>query len=129
MRKTLVILTLVALIALAAAAPVLAANGPNDQPFFTLVGIVTDKGPDDLDPIFVQIYHGNRFAQPEIGNILEVQVTSNTVFRRWTPSGCVPDIPANVNPGDTISIHGMVVGGVFVGDRVTVDVPLDCCTP
>ena len=79
--------------------------------------------------IAVYVYHGNRFLKDLLLDEVQVEATENTEYRRWTPTGCVPDDPQNVDAGDTISIHGMVVEGVFVGDRVTVDVPLVCCTP
>ncbi len=126
MNKIVTILMFVVLVALAGAAPALAANGPNDEPFFTLVGIVSGKTDSE---IYVDVYHGNRFAKPHYGENLTVQVTSNTEYRRWTPAGCVPATFDDVDAGDTISIHGMVFDGIFVGDRVTVNVPLDCCTP
>ena len=74
-------------------------------------------------------YREDAKRQKTIRVARDVEVAENTEYRRWTPIGCVPIDPANVDAGDTISIHGMVVDGVFVGDRVTVDVPLDCCTP
>jgi hypothetical protein len=131
MRKKAVVLVLVALMALMSAAPTMAANGPRDKQFFTLVGIVASADIDEAGAgtITVHVYHGNRFLKDQLLEEVQVQVTEDTEYRRWTPIGCVPDDPANVGEGDTISIHGMVVDGVFVGDRVTVDVPLDCCTP
>ena len=131
MHKKAAVLVLVALMVLVSAAPVMAANGPRDRPFFTLVGIVVsaDIDGDGAGTIAVDVYHGNRFLKDLLLEEVQVEVTANTEYRRWTPTGCVPDDPANVGAGDTISIHGMVVEGVFVGDRVTVDVPLVCCTP
>jgi hypothetical protein len=131
MHKKAVLLVLVALIALVTAAPALAANGPNDKPFFTLVGIVESATIDEfgVGSITVTVYHGNRFLKDLFLQDVTVQVTDDTEYRRWTPAGCVPDDAENVNAGDTISIHGFVVDSVFRGGRVTVDVPLDCCTP
>lgn len=136
MRKKMIVLTLVVVMVVASTAPALAAgrSRTNELPgrqFFTLVGIVHAE---NIDPagsgnVTVTVYHGNRFAKPHFGTELTVQVTAvGTEYRRWTPAGCVPTIPDNVNVGDTISIHGMVDGGVFHGERVTVDVPLLCCS-
>jgi hypothetical protein len=59
-----------------------------------------------------------------------VQVTDETVYRSWTPGGCVLADPEDVEEGDTVSIHGMVVEeDTFSATRVTIGVPLDCCTP
>jgi hypothetical protein len=131
MRKKVGILVFVALIALTIATPALAANGPNDKPFFTLVGIVKSANIDEFGAgsIVVTVYHGNRFLKDKFFQDVTVLVDEGTEYRRWTPAGCVPTDPSNVNADDTISIHGFVVEGVFEGDRVTVDVPLDCCTP
>jgi len=142
MRKKLVVLMSVILVALAAATPALAA-GPGSavqerhadssqqprlpgQQYFTLVGIITGVSGDTIT---VEVYHGNRFAKPYIGQELVVQVNDSTEYWRWTPAGCLPIDPAEVSVGDTTSIHGMVSDGLFVANRVTIDVPLDCCTP
>ena len=142
MKKKLVVLMLVALVGLAAAAPALAAGRGGDadnrhadgnqrprlpgRQYFTLVGIITEVSGDTIT---VEVYHGNRFVKPYIGLELAVQVNAGTEYRRWTPTGCVPIDPDEVTVGDTTSIHGMVSDETFVASRVTVDVPLDCCTP
>jgi hypothetical protein len=56
-------------------------------------------------------------------------MTANTLYRRWTPADCVPIPFEEIEVGDTTSIHGSVSEGAFLAERVTVDVPLDCCTP
>lgn len=104
-------------------------NVPEDLPgrqYFTLVGVISDL---TSDAITVQVHNGNRFVKPFAGDSLTVELTAGTVYRRWTPAGCV-EIPfEEVDLGDTTSIHGSVSEGVFLAERVTVDVPLDCCTP
>jgi hypothetical protein len=131
MRKKAAVVVMVVLVALVCVVPAMAANGPLDEPFFTLVGFVESAGisADGSGTIGVEVIHGNRFLKDLYLQTVQVQVTEVTEYRRWTPAGCVPTDPSNVDEGDTISIHGLVVGGVFVGDRVTIDVPLDCCTP
>jgi hypothetical protein len=143
MKKKMFVLALVALVALVSVAPALAAGpgpGPGKQlrcrrgtgndcipgiPLFTLVGILRGIGEGSLT---VEVHHGNRFAQPYVGTELEVVTTEVTVYQRWTPTGCVPMEPEEIQEGDTTSMHGLVQEGIFTASRVTVGVPLDSYT-
>ncbi len=162
MRKTLILLALSAVVALASTSMAFAAGGrqgnmpqpqkqgsmhqPQNQgkmhqprnrgdarpeespgrPYFTLVGIISHI---DAGGITVQIHNGNRFVKDYVGGELTIKVADGAEYRRWTPSGCVPIDPADIEAGDTASIRGSVMEGVFWAERITVDVPLDCCTP
>ncbi len=144
MKKKLMLLALVAAVALVTAGPALAAGGGHGnihrhelikrsgpralpgQQYFALVGIITGLNPGTVT---VEVHNGNRFVKEYIGGELTVEVGEDTEYRRWTPTGCIPIEPDEVEVDDTTSIHGTVIEGVFRADRVTVDVPLDCCTP
>ena len=140
MKRKLAVLVLVALVALLAATPALAAGpgggkgqqhrlGNNQGQWFvpqsfSLVGTITAL---DGNAITVQVYNGNRIVQPYIGQALTVQVTDSTRYRQWQPGGCIPISFGDVAVGDTTSIQGTVSNSTFTAQRVTVDVP--CCTP
>ena len=139
MKRKLTVLIFVALVAMLAATPALAAgpgggkgqqhqlgNYQGGQPvrqWFSLVGVITEVG---TSSITVQIYNGNRIVQPYIGQVLTVQVTGTTRYRQWQPGGCIPITFGDVQVGDTTSIQGILSNGTFTAQRVTVDVP--CCT-
>jgi hypothetical protein len=140
MRKRIVVLLFVFLLVVVTAGSAIAAkkrSGKSEfpgQPYFTVVGFVNGiTGNGGASYIIVGAVNGNRFSKAYIeeGIPMTVQVFSSpeTEYRRWTPSGCVPASFDDVDEGDTVSIHGNVVSGAFEGTRVTVDVPLDCCTP
>jgi hypothetical protein len=131
MKKKLVILAMVALIALGTASTAMAGasqgqGSKHGRQLFALVGTITAIG---SDTITVQVVDGNRFVWPYIGQglTLTVQVTDSTRFFEWTPDGRVPITLADVAESDTTSIHGTVANDVFTANWVTVDVP--CVTP
>ncbi len=131
MGKKVTIAILAVLLLLTSAGPALAVDLPGVQ-YFTLVGVIKSASlTENGGTITVQVYHGNRFIQKNgwLGKQLAVQVKSGAEYRQYTPSGCIPAPYSIVQPGKTVSIHGKVSGGVFYGDRITVDVPLTCCTP
>jgi hypothetical protein len=139
MKRKLAVLVLLALVTLLAATPALAAgprggNGQQHQygnaqgqrlvrQWFSLTGVITAL---DGTEITVQVYNGNRIAQPYIGQALTVQVTDGTRYRQWQADGCIPISFGDLVVGDTTSVQGMVSDGTFTAQRVTVDVP--CCT-
>ena len=131
MRRNVTIIALAALLLLTSVGPVLAAELPGVQ-CFTLVGIVESASlTADGGTITVQVYHGNRFIQRNdwIGKQLTVNADADAEYRQYTPAGCIPATYEIVQPGKTVSIHGMVSNGTFTGDRITIGVPLTCCTP
>jgi Domain of unknown function (DUF5666) len=141
MKKRLAILALVAVVTLVAVAPALASGPrqgrgqvfeeqkqmgkPPSQQLFTLVGTITAI---DGGAITIQVRSGNRPVRPYVGQELTVQLTENTRYRQWTPNGCVPIDLVDVSVGDTVSVQGVVGDDTFVARRVTIDVPLNCCT-
>jgi hypothetical protein len=144
MRNKLAILALVVVVSLVAVAPALAA-GPGwgkaqllheqrqlsrapRQPFFALAGVITAIDADG-GTITVQVQSGNWVVKQYIGQQLTIQVTETTRYRQWTPQGCVPIEFGEVSVEDTASVQGVLSDGAFVAQRVTVDVPLNCCTP
>jgi len=92
--------------------------------FFTLTGTIAVLG---IDSISVMVHNGNRFIKPYVGQEVVVAVTGDTVYRRYTPDGCVPIGFEDLEVGDSVSVTGTVSEGAFTAQRVTVDVP--CCTP
>lgn len=137
MKKRMVILLVVALMVVISAGPTMAAQkrtnrvteGLPGKQYFTMVGFITGKG---VSAIGVEVIHGNRFSKSLIGTVKRVWVDpsgKNTEFLHWTPFGCVESDWDAVVVGDTVSVHGYVVNKVFEANRVTVGVPLDCCTP
>lgn len=132
MSRKVTIIALAALLLLVAAVPALAVDLPGVQ-YFTLVGIIQNDTLDDdgVGTIMVQVYHGNRFIQQNglLDQQLTVEVKEGAEYRLYTPAGCIPADPSIVEAGKTVSIHGMVENDTFVGDRITVGVPLTCCTP
>lgn len=152
MKRTLGLLVAVAMLALITVGPAFAAGGghgvmhrhqnqiqakaaPEELPgrqYFTLVGTITGVGDESVD---VQIYSGNRFVKEYIGDPeeeLTVAVHEDTEYWTWAETGCTQieegDI-GSVSVGDTASVRGMVSEGGFLADRITLGVPLDCCTP
>ena len=137
MKRKLGVLVLVALVALLAATPALAAGPGEGKGFqhkeggplggrqarqaFALVGVITAL---DSNTITIQVYHSNRIVQSSIGQELTVHLTGSTRYRQWTADGCIPASFDAVQVGDTASIMGRVSDGAYVAERVTVDVPL-----
>ncbi len=131
MNRKIIIIALAALLLLTSVGPALAVELPGVQ-YFTLVGIVEGASlTADGGTITVQVYHGNRFIQKNgwIDGQLTVTTEADAEYRQYTPAGCIPATYAIVQPGKTVSIHGMVSNGTFTGDRITIGVPLTCCTP
>ena len=121
MRKKLVILAMVALIALVTVAPALASakavnSGSHQQ--FSALGTIADI---DGDTITIQVSEGSRLVWPSIGQELIVQMTPDTLYYRWTPDGLAPITFGEVKVGDRANIHGTVdEDGDFTADRVIV---------
>jgi hypothetical protein len=132
MNRKLGVLLLVALLLAVGAGPALAAGPrpvrttelPGIQ-YFTMVGFITDKG-DDY--IVVEVIHGNRFSKPYIGDDVSVMRRPDAELRRYTIVGCLLATWDQIAAGHTVSVQGYVVDGEFQATRITVDVPLTCCS-
>lgn len=132
MNRKITIIALAALLLLTSVGPVLAVDELPGVQYFTLVGIVEEVSlTAEGDTITVQVYHGNRFIQKNgwLDGLLTVNVEADAEYRQYTPAGCIPATSEIVQPGRTVSIHGMVSNETFTGDRITIGVPLTCCTP
>jgi hypothetical protein len=122
MRKKLVVLAMVALVALVTATPGLASgngvNGGSYRQFFSVLGTITAI---DGDTITVQVLEGSRLVWPYIGQALTVQMTPTTLYYKWTPDGLLSITFSDVKVGNTTNIHGTVAeDGDFTAGRVTV---------
>lgn len=121
MRKKLVILAMVALVALVTATPALASgDGVKDSnpQQFSVLGIITATGDDTIT---IQVLEGSRLVWPYIGQALTVQMTPATLYFEETPDGRVAIELVDVEEGDATNIHGSVAeDGGFTAARVTV---------
>ncbi|HNS52292.1 MAG TPA: hypothetical protein PKO09_14055 [Anaerolineae bacterium] len=99
------------------------ASLPGKQ-LFTLTGNISAL---ESSAITVMVRNGNRFVKPYVGQDLVVSVTDGTMYRMYTPGGCLPIAFEDLEVGDSVSVVGSVAGDGFTAQRVTVDVP--CCTP
>ncbi len=144
MRKKVIILVVVALAVLVIATPALADGSGTgktwrhrervrqynlaERPIFALTGVITAL---DLESgtITVEVHGGNLPVKPYVGgDPLVVLVTDETTYKQWTETGCVPIDASEVSVDDTVSMQGIVSGDTFTANRVTVDVPLSCCS-
>jgi hypothetical protein len=146
MKKKLTILALVALAVLVVATPALAdGSGVGkiwrhrervrehtlaERQIFALTGVITALDLEsDTPTITVEVRNGTPLVKPYIGeDPLVVLVTDETTYKQWTETGCVPIDASEVSMGDTVSMQGIVSGETFTANRVTVDVPLNCCS-
>ena len=121
MRKKLVVLAMVALVALVTVTPTLASgNGVNNGSHqkFSVLGTITTI---DGDTITVQVLEGSQLVWPFIGQALAVQMTPDTLYYEWTPDGLVSITFGDVKVGDRTNIHGTVAeDGDFTAVRVIV---------
>ena len=92
MRKLLVMLAMMALVALTTVAPALATgggfNGSIGQQLFFALGTITAL--DDGDALTVHVLEGSRLIWPSIGQRLTVHMSPDTLFFRRTPNGLGP---------------------------------------
>jgi hypothetical protein len=125
MMKRLVVWAMVALVALAAVTPALAAGdgqvgpGGRDQQFFSAKGTITDIG---VDTITIKVLGGTGAVWPYIGDELTVAVNDGTVYLRWTGDGRESISFADLAIGNMTNIRGAVAEDGFTADQVTVDV-------
>lgn len=122
MKKSLVMLMVIALLAISAT-PVLAARGvppqppvPNRGTLFTLAGVITAI---EGNVVTVTVVGGNPVVKPYIGQAVALQTTSTTRFLQVTPTGTVIITLADLEVGQNVSAQGTLVSGVWTANRIT----------
>ena len=121
MRKRLVVVAIVTLVAVVTCTPALASgerasSGSHEK--FSVLGTITAI---EADTITIQVLEGSRLVQPYIGQALTVQITSTTLYYRWTPDGLVSISYSDVKVDDRANIHGTIADdGDFTTSRVIV---------
>ena len=123
MKKSLVVLMVVALF-LVSAVPALAARGQPPQPparnrggMFTLAGTITAI---DGTVVTVQVVGGNPLVKPYVGQTLALQTLESTRFLQVTATGTVVITLADLAVGQNVSAQGSLVNNVWVTGRITV---------
>lgn len=123
MKKSLVVLMVVALLAISAA-PVLAARGVPPKPLvrnqggqFTLAGTITAIE-DNL--VTVQVVGGNPVVKSFVGQTVTLQTTTATRFLLTSATGTVVITLADLQVGQNVSAQGKLAVGIWVTDRITV---------
>jgi hypothetical protein len=123
MKKSLVVLMMVALL-LASTVPAFAAKGTPPQPpmrnqggMFTLVGKITAI---NGHVVTVQVVSGNPIARPYVGQTVALQTTAATRFLQVTASGTVVITLADLQVGQNVSAQGELANNVWTTDRITV---------
>lgn len=104
----------------AAVLPVSAAgNGPRSN--FTFVGRIAETGDGTVT---IEVLRGNKLAQPNIDQPLTVVVTDSTRFLLNDGTVVMPITFADLEVGDPVSVHGILVSGVWTASRITVGAQL-----
>ena len=123
MKRSLVVLMVVAVLAMSAA-PVLAARGVPPKPLvrnqggqFTLAGTITAIE-DNL--VTVQVVGGNPVVKPFVGQAVTLQTTTATRFLLTSATGTVVITLADLQVGQNVSAQGTLAVGMWVADRITV---------
>ena len=108
--------------------PVMAEGGKNQIQWlgqvFSLVGEVTALD-GQAKTITVQVYGGSKLVKSYIGKELTFTTDENTLFLLYGHAKGEQVTFAEAEVGDSISVSGNLVKGVFVAKRVTLDVPLN----
>ncbi len=127
MKKLLISLLVVTLL-LTAAAPALAARGPqppfkNRGGLFNLTGFITAI---DGATVTVQVVAGNPIVKPFIGQTVNIQTTAQTRFLLQNESGTATPITFDyLEVGQGISVQGMLVNEMWTANRITVGAKLE----
>jgi hypothetical protein len=123
MKKSLVVLMVVALLAVSAVPAFAARGGPAQPPApvrggqFTLVGTITAIAGD---VVTVKVVSGNPIARPVVGQDVALQTTAATRFLRTTATGTVVITLADLQVGDNVSAQGQLAEGLWTAGRITV---------
>ena len=122
MKKSLVVLMVVALLAVSAV-PAFAARGvppqpptPNKGGLFTLVGTIAAI---DGSVVSVTVVNGNPIAKPYVGQTVALQTTAATRFLLTTPTGTVVITLADLQVGQNVSAQGKLANGTWTASRIT----------
>ena len=123
MKKSLVVLMVVALLAVSAA-PVFAARVVPPQPptrnqggQFTLVGTITAI---EENLVTVSVVGGNPIVKPFVGQAVTLQTSATTRFLLTSETGTVVITLADLQVGQNVSAQGKLANNVWMADRVTV---------
>lgn len=122
MKKSLVVLMVIVLLAVSAA-PAFAARGVPPQPpisnrggLFTLAGTITAI---DGSVLTVKVVSGNPIARPYVGQNVALQTTATTRFLLTAPTGTVVITLADLQVGQNVSAQGKLANGMWTADRIT----------
>ena len=119
MKRWLLFVLLLGLL-FATVLPVSAAgNGPRTP--FNFVGRITEIG---NGTVTMQVLRGNKLAKPNIDQTLTVTVTDATRFLEIVEDIAVPITFDDLKVGDPVSVHGVLVNGVWTASRITVGAKL-----
>ncbi len=122
--KRCVILLLVVVLVAGIAVPALAAgNRPPKRMPFNLVGLVSAVD-TTAATVTVEVVRGNRVVKPFIGKTVTVQVTAATRLLRRAEPQAVPITLADLKAGDAVSVHGVLSNDVWTARRITVGAEL-----
>jgi uncharacterized membrane protein len=127
MKKLLISLLVVTLL-LTAAAPALAARGPqppfkNRGALFNLTGFITAI---DGTTVTVQVVAGNPIVKPFIGQTVNIQTTAQTRFLLQNADGTATPITFDyLEVGQGISVQGQLINEVWTANRITVGAKLE----
>lgn len=122
--KRCVILLLVVVLVAGIAVPALAAgNRPPKRMPFNLVGLVSAVD-TTAATVTVEVVRGNRVVKPFIGKTVTVQVTAATRLLRRAEPEAVPITLADLKAGDAVSVHGVLSNDVWTASRITVGAEL-----
>ena len=123
MKKSLVVLMVVAMLLVSAVPAFAAKGGPSQPPVpnkggqFTLVGTITAIAGE---VVTVKVVSGNPIARPFVGQAVALQTTAATRFLRTTATGTVVITLADLQVGDNVSAQGQLAAGVWTAERITV---------
>ena len=100
--------------------PVSAAGSGRRSPF-NFVGRITEIGDGT---IAVEVLRGNKLAKPSFDQTLTVAVADTTCYLEIVGDIAVPITFDDLEVGDPVSVHGMLVDGIWTASRITVGAKL-----
>ena len=122
MKKSLVVLMVVVLLAVRAV-PAFAARGvppqpptPNKGGQFTLAGTITAI---DGNVVTVTVVGGNPIVKPYVGQTVSLQTNSATRFLLTSETGTIVITLADLQVGQNVSAQGKLANGTWTANRIT----------